>query len=489
MAKIPEQVKEKIKDVDLVSFTRDAYKEYGISVLEDRAFPDARDGMAPVHRRLLWATYKMGVHSKAKPVKSARIVGETLGKFHPHSDTSCYDALVKMSQSRVPIALFHGEGNWGSLSEKGAAAMRYTETRLSAFTDEIIFNKFYTPVVDLVPNYDGSEEEPLILPALLPIALLNGRFGIAPGAVMNSPIVTFKSLCSVLKEAYEGNELTAEFLFKTLRFRSVYGGLEVPPKGSDALASRKMVFKTPVGKVVIRSHVDYDDEKRLAIVTKFARDTEIPKLLESILALKGVSKASDASSMTDRYGRIEVIFDKGLRFAEYEKIKKSLEDLLSSTENYTLNFTERYVDADGQGKASVTPLSITDLLNKWVGWRISLEKRACAYWIAQDVKEIRRLDLLIQAVSLIDFIVSLLKNSKLSTDEVYSAYSKKCKCSVDEAKYVLSRPIISLRKLDQKELEAKKKEVEKNKHSLELRMKKPRPFLLSQLQGWKDLVT
>ena len=184
--------REVIGEIDLLDFAREHYSRYGRSVLEDRAFPDFRDGMNPVNRRTLWSAYSLGIRSNSKFVKSARIVGDVLGRYHPHSDQAAYGAMVKMTNvngvvSNIPIGLFEGEGNWGSLSNSAAAAMRYTEARLSKFSDEVLFNKFYMPVVRMIPNFDSSTVEPLILPALLPLVLLNGRSGIAPVATTNIP--------------------------------------------------------------------------------------------------------------------------------------------------------------------------------------------------------------------------------------------------------------------------------------------------------------
>src|ERR1700730_8657340 len=211
--------KESIGEVNILEFSKKNYYDYGISVLEDRAIPDFRDGQNPVNRRALWATHKIGLHSSAKIAKAALVVGETLGKYHPHGDVSLYKAIVGMTNTNIATGLIEGSGNWGSLSEPSAASMRYTEMRLSKFSDNVLFNKFYMPVVELCPNYDGSLQEPIILPALLPIAILNGRFGIAPGATANIPIMEYSSIIESLSKIYSGEKITAKLLYKTLKFR------------------------------------------------------------------------------------------------------------------------------------------------------------------------------------------------------------------------------------------------------------------------------
>lgn len=481
-------VVEKIKEVPLLKFARKNYYEYGISVLEDRAFPDFRDGMNPVNRRLLWASFEMGIRSNAKFVKSARIVGSTLGLYHPHGDSSVYGALVKMTNTNTAVALFQGEGNWGSLSDKSFAAMRYTEARLSKFADEVLFNKFYTPVIDFVPNYDGSSKEPLLLPALLPIALINGRFGIAPGAQTNIPICEYKSILRALYEIYQGQEITPKYLYKTLKFRSTYGGFEEAVEDEENKALRESVFTSPEGKVTLYSELSYDEKNHTVTVSKFARDSDMEKLIVSLSDVEGIASVQDASSTKDYYGKLVIQFKKGLKDKQYDLLKRYVKKELSSRESYVLNFTERYVDQTGQSAAKVVPMSLTETLTRWIEWRTDLERKACQYWINEDSKEIRRLELLLQAVDLIDFILSLLKNEKLDTEQVYETYSKKAKCAVDEAKYVFSRPIISLRKLEKSDLLDQKKKVEANKAKLEKRYKNPKPFMAEQLKEWASLV-
>lgn len=488
MSKINKTVTEDIKDVSLLKFARRKYKNYGLAVLEDRAFPDYRDGLNPVNRRILISAYELGVRSNSKHVKSARIVGDVLGRFHPHGDSSVYQALVKMTNTNAAVPTFDGDGNWGSLSNGSAAAMRYTECRLSKFADEILFNKFYMPAVDYVPNFDGSGKEPLLLPALLPLVLLNGRFGIAPGAQTNIPICDFKSVLKVLHGAFSGEELTPKFVGKTLRFKSTYGGIERKPASDEDKQLRRAVFTRTSGRVTLRSNVVFDENKNQAIATAFARDTELSKYIEKISDVSAVQWVRDDSSTKDRYGRLVVQFQPKLKESQYKTLMAFVEKELSSNETYILNFTERFIDDTGQALAKVSPMSVTDMLKNWVSWRTELERKACAYWIVQDEKEIRRLELLMQAVDLLDFIVKLLKNEKLDAEGVYKAYAKEAKVSIDEAKYVLGRPIISLRRLDKKELQAEKKQVEANKAQLERRKKKPEPFMAEQLKGWTKFV-
>ncbi|MEN9772732.1 MAG: hypothetical protein RJA58_1375, partial [Pseudomonadota bacterium] len=171
----------------LADFAERAYLDYAVSVVKGRALPDLTDGMKPVQRRILYAMHRMSLSVSAKPVKSARVVGDVLGKYHPHGDQSAYDALVRLAQGfSVRYPLIDGQGNFGSRDGDGAAAMRYTEARLTAFAS-LLLDEIDEGTVDFGPNYDGSFTEPLRLPARLPVVLLNGASGIAVGMATEIP--------------------------------------------------------------------------------------------------------------------------------------------------------------------------------------------------------------------------------------------------------------------------------------------------------------
>ena len=176
-----------LEDINIEeSMSRD-YIDYSMSVIVGRALPDARDGMKPVHRRCLFAMHELGTTASVKHVKSARVVGEVIGKYHPHGDSSVYDTIVRMAQDfslRVPLV--DGHGNFGSIDGDGAAAMRYTEVRMQRVTDELL-DDLEKDTVDMMPNFDETLEEPSVLPAKLPNLLLNGSSGIAVGMATNIP--------------------------------------------------------------------------------------------------------------------------------------------------------------------------------------------------------------------------------------------------------------------------------------------------------------
>jgi topoisomerase-4 subunit A len=181
------QADEPADSLTLARYAERAYLDYAVSVVKGRALPEVADGQKPVQRRILFAMQAMGLRADAKPVKSARVVGEVLGKFHPHGDQSAYDALVRMAQDfSLRYPLIDGQGNFGSRDGDGAAAMRYTEARLTPIS-RLLLDEIDMGTVDFLPNYDGSEEEPKLLPARLPFVLLNGASGIAVGMATEIP--------------------------------------------------------------------------------------------------------------------------------------------------------------------------------------------------------------------------------------------------------------------------------------------------------------
>src|SRR5215467_5966153 len=198
----------------LATFAQRAYLDYAVSVVKGRALPDVCDGQKPVQRRILYAMSEMGLVDNAKPVKSARVVGDVLGKYHPHGDQAAYDALVRMAQDfaqRYP--LIDGQGNFGSRDGDGAAAMRYTEARLAPIT-RLLLDEIDEGTVDFVPNYDGSTEEPQVLPARLPFVLLNGASGIAVGLATEVPSHNLREVAAAAVAFLKNEKLSDSDLFE-----------------------------------------------------------------------------------------------------------------------------------------------------------------------------------------------------------------------------------------------------------------------------------
>ena len=468
---------ETFEKVELTDFATKLYYEYGISVIEDRAIPDFRDGLNPVHRRLLWTAHTMGLNSKTKPVKSAKVVGMCLGNYHPHGDTSAYQALVGLTNTNSCQPLFSGEGNWGSLTEPSAAAMRYTETKLSSFSDKVFFDKFYLPVIDYCPNYDSSTKEPLVLPALLPVLLLNGKAGIAPGATVEVPAATLPSVLAALDVAFtKRNKLSPKDLYDTLRFTSTYGGKEAKPKTKEEVDDRKRLFVSTKGKTTLLPSVAITNTGY--IINQFANDTSIPKVLETLAKIPEVADVEDSSSIKDVYGQVDVKLTRG---TDPRAVLPKVLKVLTRKVNAVLNFTTRYLDDTGQGAAKLTPMSLTQFFISWVDWRFELEVKACKYWAGKAQEEIDHLNLMVLAVDNRAVILKSLEKT-CSQAELEEWLAKQLGITAKQAATIYQLRVVQLRKLEKQALTTKIKEVTQRKVSLIKRGKNPLPFLKEQLK-------
>ena len=233
----------------LAPYAERAYLEYAMSVVKGRALPDVGDGQKPVQRRILFAMKEMGLAAHSKPVKSARVVGEILGKYHPHGDASAYDAMVRMAQDfTLRYPLIDGIGNFGSRDGDGAAAMRYTEARLTPIA-ELLLSELHQGTVDFVPNYDGAFEEPVALPARLPMVLLNGASGIAVGMATEIPPHNLGEVTAAAVALLKKPTLTTAELMEHTPAPDFAGGSHIITPAKDLL----QLYETGKGSIRVRA--------------------------------------------------------------------------------------------------------------------------------------------------------------------------------------------------------------------------------------------
>ncbi|MBR4795510.1 MAG: DNA topoisomerase, partial [Lachnospiraceae bacterium] len=212
------QIEEQIIRTEYSEVMQKSFIDYAMSVIVDRALPDARDGLKPVQRRTLYSMYELGVKYDKPYRKSARIVGDTMGKYHPHGDSSIYEAMVVMAQGfKKGLPLVDGHGNFGSIEGDGAAAMRYTEARLAKVTQMAFLSDLDKDMVDFKPNFDGMEKEPVVLPVRVPNLLLNGAEGIAVGMATNIPPHNFGEVVEACKAYMKNNDITSKELMKYIK--------------------------------------------------------------------------------------------------------------------------------------------------------------------------------------------------------------------------------------------------------------------------------
>ena len=299
---------QEIIDIDVEESIKTSYLDYSMSVIIGRALPDARDGLKPVHRRILYAMNDLGVGSRQPYKKSARIVGDVIGKYHPHGDTAVYDALVRMAQSfsmRIPSV--DGQGNFGSIDGDGAAAMRYTEARMTPLAEELL-KDLDKETVDFVPNYDESLNEPDVLPARVPNLLLNGSSGIAVGMATNIPPHSLDELVGGLLILLENKNASLEEIMSEIK------GPDFPTGG--IIYGKKGIieaYKTGRGRVKIRAktHIEKKSNKDVIVIDELPYQTNKARLIEQIADLvkeKQIEGISEVRDESDRDG-IRVVIE------------------------------------------------------------------------------------------------------------------------------------------------------------------------------------
>jgi DNA gyrase/topoisomerase IV subunit A len=473
----------KIRDTELTHFAIKQYTVFATYAIEMRATPDFRDGLQAVHRRVLWAMHGLGLRAKREqPVKSARVVGQTLGLYHPHGDSACYGAMVNLAgtktSSNIAQKLIEGSGNWGSLSDDGFASMRYTEAKLSEFSDRVIFDPFYLPAINMVPNFDGSTVEPEVLPVLLPVLLLNGKFGIAPGVQCSVPCFTLESVKALLAAIYAGEPVTPQLLYKWLRFRTTYGG-RAAVNEENKLAI-KSFFKSNAGAVEFKSKVDYDAKTKTFTLTRFAVDN-ITRPIAKIHSLQGVQSAADESKKGDEFATVIVKCSKTCSEADVKRIGNAIEKEFGKRTSFTLNLSHRkFNPTTGGVDISILAPTMVELLTKWIEWRTDLETRACAHWIDTAQRQIDHQKLLVLAVNNREIILKSL-DRKDSMPELEAWLAKQLNISVADAHTIYELKIRQLRSLELEEIMATIKEITVRKLALEQRKIKPAAFMLKQL--------
>lgn len=302
------ELKGKIKNVEIESEMQDSYLSYAMSVIIGRALPDIRDGLKPVHRRILYAMQDMGMRSSAPYKKSARIVGEVLGKYHPHGDTAVYDAMVRMAQEfSQRYMMVDGHGNFGSVDGDSAAAMRYTEARLASFAEELLVD-IDKDTVDFIDNFDSSLSEPSVLPAKVPNLLVNGSSGIAVGMATNIPAHNLAEVVEGVIHKIDHPDCSLKDLMKKIK------GPDFPTGGTImGLDGIREAYDTGKGKLVVRGRVHLEQKKKgrtYIIVSELPYQVNKARLVEKIADLvrsKKIEGISDLRDESDKSGMRVVI--------------------------------------------------------------------------------------------------------------------------------------------------------------------------------------
>ena len=385
-----------------------SYIDYAMSVIVSRALPDVRDGLKPVQRRTLYDMHELGIRYDKPYRKCARIVGDTMGKYHPHGDSSIYEALVVMAQEfKKGMILVDGHGNFGSIEGDGAAAMRYTEARLAKFTQQAFLADLDKDIVDFVPNFDETEKEPEVLPVRVPNLLVNGAEGIAVGMATSIPTHNLGEVIDAVKAYMKNDEISTRQLMKYIK------GPDFPTGGivvnKDELLN---IYETGTGKIKIRGKVEVEEmkggKKRLVI-------TEIPytmigagigKFLNDVCALVESKKTSDIvdiSNQSSKEGiRIVIELKKG---ADVENLTNMLYKKTRLEDTFGVNML---AVADGRPET----MGLKKIIEHHVDFQFELATRKYKNLLAKELDRREIQEGLIKACDVIDLIIEILRGSK-----------------------------------------------------------------------------
>lgn len=393
-----------IINLNIEDSLKDSYLDYAMSVIVGRALPDVRDGLKPVHRRALFAMHEMGVYYNKPYKKSARIVGDVIGKYHPHGDYAVYDTVVRMAQDfSLRYPLVDGQGNFGSIDGDRAAAMRYTEVRLSKISDEFV-SDLDKDTVDFTDNYDGSMQEPTVFPTRIPNLLVNGTSGIAVGMATNIPPHNLNEAVDALMLMIDNPEYTEEDIF------SVIKGPDFPTAGM--ILGREDIYKayrTGRGSITIRAKTHIEETKtgrEVIVVDELPYQVNKALLIEKIAELvrdKIITGISDLRDESDREG-IRVVIE--LKREQMPDVL--LNQLYKFTQMQTTFGMNMVAIVDGRPQT----LTLQKILEAFIDHRVVVVTRRTRYLLDKAEKRLHILEGLIKAVENIDEVIRLIKTSK-----------------------------------------------------------------------------
>ncbi|TDR33121.1 DNA topoisomerase IV subunit A [Hydromonas duriensis] len=421
----------------LAQYAERAYLDYAVSVVKGRALPDVSDGQKPVQRRILYSMHEMGLSHTAKPVKSARVVGDVLGKFHPHGDSSAYEALVRLAQSfSLRYPLIDGQGNFGSRDGDGAAAMRYTEARLTPIAS-LLLDELDMGTIDFVPNYDGSMEEPALLPARLPFVLLNGASGIAVGMATEIPSHNLNEVAAAAVAILKRPNISDEELCQLLPAPDFPGGGQI----TNSLDDIRTMYATGRGSVKVRARWTIEDLARgqwQLVVNELPPNASSQKILEEIEELSNPKvKAGKKAllpeqqnlkaltlSMLDRVrdesskdAPVRLVFEPKSKNISVEEFSNFL--LLNTSLEGSVSLNLVMVGRDGRP----TQKSLRAILSEWVSFRQDTVRRRTVFRANKVADRIHILEGREQVLLNIDEVIRIIRDSDEPKPALISAFN------------------------------------------------------------------
>ena len=443
---------DRLREVKIEDEMRGSYLDYAMSVIVSRALPDIRDGLKPVHRRILYAMDELGVRHDRPYKKSARIVGEVLGKYHPHGE-NLYDTMVRLAQDfSLRYPLVDGQGNFGSVDNDPPAAMRYTEARLTEIAEEMLAD-IEKDTVDFVPNFDESLREPVVLPTRIPNLLINGSSGIAVGMATNIPPHNLGEICAGLVKLIENSETTGEELSEVIL------GPDFPTAGIIiGREGLKSAFATGRGRIVVRAKAHIEEMSRAGrlqiVVTELPYQTNKASLIERIADLikeKRIEGISEIRDESDRQG-LRVVME----LRREANPKQVLNTLFKHTALQSSFFVNMLALVDGQPRV----VNLKTALQQFVDFRRVVVRRRSEYDLAKAKSRAHILEGLKIALDNLDEVIKTIRSSR-DSETARGNLIKKFKLSQEQAQAILDMQLRRLAALERKRILDELAEIQK----------------------------
>jgi len=467
-----------VKPIDIEEEMKSSYLDYAMSVIISRALPDVRDGLKPVQRRVLYAMDGLALRHNSPFKKSARIVGEVMGKYHPHGDAPIYEAMVRLAQDfslRYPFV--DGQGNFGSIDNDPPAAMRYTEARLSKIAEEMLVD-IEKNTVDFVPNFDGSLDEPSILPARLPNLLANGSAGIAVGMATNIPPHNLGEICDAIVCLIDNPEATAEELLELVKGPDFPTGGIIWGKGGIDNA-----YTTGQGKIVLRAkarELTTKTGKRQIVVTELPYQVNKAALVEKIAELAKVRRISGIAEVRDESDR------EGMRIVIELKKEAQPRQVLNNLYKYTTMQSSFYINmvalVDGQPKV----INLKEALTSYIDFRFQVITRRSQFELDKAKNRAHILEGFRIALNNLEQVIKIIRQSE-TVESARANLMAAFAMSQIQAQAILDMPLRRLAKLEQDKITEEYAAVIKNISYLEDLLANPRKVFSLVAQDAQDL--
>ena len=437
-------------NVEISPEMKQAYLDYAMSVIIGRALPNAEDGLKPVHRRILWAMHEMGLESSKQTKKSARIVGDTMGKYHPHGDSAIYEAMVRMAQDwSMRYPLVYGQGNFGSMDGDGAAAMRYTEAKMQKITDEML-DSIEKNTVAMRKNFDNSLDEPVLMPAKIPNLLLNGASGIAVGMATNIPTHNLTNVCDTILYYIDNPQCEIKELISKIKAPDF-------PTGGTVSGQIKQMYETGKGRLIIDGKTDLEEPKKKTdklkiIINEIPYQVNKSELVQQIANLVRDKKLPDVMDIRDESskGKIRIVIE----LRKDTEAKFTINRLFKYT-NLRISYSANILALVGQKPLL---LNLKQMVGVYVTHRQGVIRKAKEFDLDRAKKRIHIVEGLLIAQKNIDEVIKMIRASKSRVEAIANLISK-YELTQRQSEAIMDMKLSNLTALEHDKLEEEEKDL------------------------------